>query len=69
MALSMDKIIGIALGVYVLAALIPSALTTFFGANTTGWDTATVALWGIIPLAIVILVVRSYFAGGGGGRS
>ena len=53
-----DKIIGLALGLYVLAAVIPAALTQFFGADTTGWDAGTVALWGLIPLIAVIVLVK-----------
>jgi len=55
-----DKIIGIALGLYVLAAVLPSALNAFFDADTTGWDAGTVALWGLIPLLVIIFLVRRY---------
>ena len=55
--LSIGKIIMLVLGVYVTAALIPGAITTLVGANTTGWDTSTVALWGIIPLIVIIGIV------------
>jgi len=55
--LSIGKVIMLVLGVYVVAALIPGAITTLTGANTTGWDTSTVALWGIIPLIVIIGIV------------
>ena len=55
--LSIGKIIMLVLGVYVTAALIPGAITTLTDANTTGWDSSTVALWGIIPLIVIIGIV------------
>lgn len=55
-----DKVIGIALGLYVLAAVLPAALDAFFAADTTGWDSGTVALWGLIPLLVIIFLVRRY---------
>ncbi len=53
-----DKAIGLALAIYVIAAIFPAALSTFFDANTTGWDTGTVALWGLLPLLAVIFLIR-----------
>lgn len=66
MTLSAGQIFGIAIGVYFLSALLPSAFDNFFGANTTTWDTATVALWGLIPLGIIALVVYKYVPSTGG---
>ena len=55
--LSIGKIIMLVLGVYVTAALIPGAITTLTNASTTGWDASTIALWGIIPLIVIIGIV------------
>jgi len=59
---SMDvkTIVFLAIGIYVLAAVLPGALTAFFNASTTGWDTGTIALWTIIPLVVVVAVVLTY---------
>lgn len=57
--MSIGAIVGLAIGVYVLAAILPSALSNFFNASTAGWDAGTVALWGIIPLVIIaVLLIR-----------
>lgn len=56
-ALSIGLIFSVGIGVYFLSALIPGALNNFFGANTTDWDAGTVALWGLIPLAIIAGIV------------
>ena len=59
---SMDvkTIVFLAIGIYVLAAVLPGALTAFFNASTIGWDTGTIALWTIIPLVVVVAVVLTY---------
>lgn len=53
----MQKVVGIFLTVVLAAALIPSALTTFNAANTTGWSTEQVALWGVIGVIIIVAVI------------
>lgn len=60
MKFSPAAIFGLAIAVYFLSALVPGAISNFFDANTTGWDAGTVALWGIIPLAIIGLVVFKF---------
>lgn len=66
MAFGMKSIIGIALGIYVLAAILPGAFDNFFGADTSGWDDGTAALWLLIPLAVVVTIVIRYFDYGEG---
>ena len=58
-----DKAIGVAILLYVVAAILPGAFNSIFGANTTGWSSGTIALWGLIPLFVVIFLVR-YFSKG-----
>lgn len=53
----MQKVVGIFLTVVLAAALIPSALTTFNAANTTGWSTEQIALWGVIGVIIIVAVI------------
>lgn len=62
------SLFALALGIYFLATLIPSALSTFFDANTSGWSASSVALWALIPLAIVAAVVLVFIPRGRGGE-
>lgn len=68
MTLSFQKIVGIALGIYVLAAVVPGALTNFFGADTSGWDAGSIALWGLIPLLVIVALAYAYLPGGRSGK-
>lgn len=65
MSLSPNKIFGIVLGLYFAAILVPPALSNIFNANTTGWDAGTIALWGLIPLAVIAVIIYRYMPGGG----
>lgn len=60
------SILVLGIAIYFLSAVIPGAISNFFGANTTGWDTGTVALWGLIPLAIIAVLVFVFVPKGGG---
>lgn len=55
--LTPGAIFAFALGIYFVAALVPAALDTLFDVNTTGWGASNIALWGLIPLAIIAAVV------------
>lgn len=66
MGLNARSIFLLGIGVYFLAAILPAAITTFFNADTSGWDAGTAALWAIIPLAIIGLLVMKYVPGGSG---
>jgi len=46
-------ILGLCLGAYMVASTLPGALTAIAGANTTGWDSATAAIWPIMGVIIV----------------
>lgn len=64
MAISARTVFLLGIGVYFLSAVLPAAITNFFNADTTGWDAGTVALWSLIPLAIIGLLVMKYVPGG-----
>jgi hypothetical protein len=53
----MQKVVGLFLTVVLAAALIPSALTTFNAANTSGWSAEQIALWGVIGVIIIVAVI------------
>jgi hypothetical protein len=58
--LSTGAIISLVIGLVVLAALLPTAITSLNGANTTGWTTTQTAIWavlGIIVLAVVVMKI------------
>jgi hypothetical protein len=59
-------IMSLGIAVYFLSAIVPGAFDNFFGANTTGWDAGTVALWSLIPLAIIALLVMRFAPSGKG---
>lgn len=67
MALNPKSVMAIGLGIIFLAAVLPVAFNTFFTADTSSWDAGTVALWAIIPLAVIALVIYNYTGTSGKG--
>lgn len=55
--LTVSTVIMLAIGIYVVAAIIPGAITQITGANKSGWGTGEVALWGLLPLIIVVAII------------
>lgn len=61
--LSVAGIIGFAIGLIVLASVLPTAMDVFYNTNTSSWDingtedTKTVLLWWLIPLIVVAVVL------------
>jgi len=49
--------IGWAIGLYILAAILPGAISSFMGANTTGWTDTVKTIWDLIPLVLVAYVL------------
>lgn len=65
------SIIVVGVSVLILSIIVPIAFANFFAVNTDTWDTATKALWVIIPLAVCLyFVVKYIFASvsGAGGK-
>lgn len=58
------SIMGVALAIFFVAAVIPAAISSFFNASTEGWSASTVALWALIPLAIIGLLILHFIPGG-----
>jgi hypothetical protein len=57
----MDKIIMYVVGALVICvlagALLPTALTSLHSANTTGWTSGEVAIFGVIGVIILVGIV------------
>jgi hypothetical protein len=56
-------IIGLAIGVYVLASIMPGALTAVAGATLTSFTASMTAMWGLLGLICVlacVLIVLKY---------
>lgn len=49
--------IGWAIGLYILAAILPGAIGAFMNANTTGWTETVITIWNLIPLVLVAYVL------------
>jgi len=62
MADPIEVIVGIFVAAILTGALIPVAITLVLGANTSTFDTATLALYSVIPIAIIVAVVVIFFA-------
>lgn len=58
MADMFDKILGVALGLIFVTALVPTALNTYFTTDTGNWTIAVVALWAIIAIVGVVAVIK-----------
>jgi hypothetical protein len=54
-------ILGLVIGVYVMASVLPGAITAITGACTSGWGTAEIALWGLLPLVLIVIVLYRYY--------
>lgn len=63
--LSPGILIGLAVGIIVFANTIPGALDDLFAVNTSTWDTATVALFTLLPLVIVAFFLIRFAPGKG----
>jgi hypothetical protein len=53
--------VGITISVVMVANVV---LPTVFGANKTGWDTGTTAMWTIVGISVVALMILLMYRGG-----
>lgn len=60
-----EAIINIFIVVLLAAILLPIAFTLIFNANTTGWDTNTTTIFGLVPIiavvALIVILVYAYY--------
>ena len=62
-SITAGAVIGLAIGLIVIAAVIPSAISAFYETNTSTWlidgtsDTKAVTLWWLLPFICVAAVL------------
>ena len=65
-----DSVINIFVVVLLAAILLPIAFSQIFNANTTGWDSNTVTIFGLVPIiasiALILVLVYAYYQKGQG---
>lgn len=54
--------LAVLLGIILLAALGPVAFDMFFGADTEGWDSNTVVIWGLIPILALLGIALHFWS-------
>lgn len=60
---AIEAIIGLVLGIYVAAALLPNAISTTVNVSNSSmpaytlWGSSVVSLWNLLPLFIVIALI------------
>ena len=55
------KIIELAIGVFIAAAILPEAVTQWFGANKTSWTNPASVMWDVGGLLIVVGAVIAFY--------
>ena len=53
--------VGLAIGITVMASVIPGSISTLFEVNTSGWPPAVVALFDVIPIVIIAGIVMVFY--------
>jgi len=56
-AVEAKYVVGLVIGVYLLAALIPSAISAINGTNTSGWTASQLAIWGVLSIIILAVII------------
>ena len=57
MDFSIKKLIGLALGLYLIAYLLPSAIGVIETTNTSTWGDGTAGVWTVVGIIAVIGIV------------
>lgn len=50
-------LIGWGIALYVLASILPGAISSLMGANQTGWTDTIKSLWNLIPVIAIAYVI------------
>ena len=62
-AVSGNEIVTIVIAIFILAAMLPAAISALFGANTSGWSPTTILMWGLLPVIIIAVMVLKVYKG------
>lgn len=60
MADLIDKVTDMSVALYIAAALLGTAITTWIAVNQDGWTTEQTAAWDMIPVISVIALVIAF---------
>ena len=50
-------IVTLVIGIYLLASLLPSAISSLNAANTTGWTAEQIAIWSVVSIVILAIII------------
>ena len=50
-------IVVLIIAIYLLAALIPAAISGLNNASTTGWTSTQIAIWGVVSIVILATII------------
>lgn len=62
------NIVNLALGLILIAALVPEGLEAIFSTDTTNWSLGAAALWTVIGVVVVIGLVINLLPASAGGK-
>ena len=51
------SIVVLVIAIYLLAALIPAAISGLNNASTDGWNTTQIAIWGVVSIIILATII------------
>lgn len=54
------EVIIMVIAIYILAALLPSAISSLNTANQTGWTATQIALYGVISIVIIAIIIYKF---------
>ena len=57
----MDKIVGVGVGLLVVAILLPIGIGQIAGANTTGWDPSVATVFTVLLPVLAVIGLVLYF--------
>lgn len=50
-------VVGLIIFIYLLASLLPAAISSLNDANTTGWTTTQIAIWSVVSIVILAAII------------
>jgi hypothetical protein len=56
-AMSVEYVIGMAVALLVMIAILPTVLNGFNGTTVTGWPSSVQTLWNLMPVIIIVAFV------------